>query len=624
MVGTSPNVHDDWERLELKGGRGSATGPTRQPDESPGRDWWECESCGEGDYERDSPLRTPQLAAWGSRARGPKHSPLPMVRGNRGVELGLQTPEHFSSGSVSWGNFPGFAGGVDAHRAPCDNPCLAESLKELEAFLMQWAVTMGEMSQYMSGKERAAVQRVIQETDEWLKTAAQQEANTAGVLRSKKKTNLRKMCKVLERRKAEAESRPAALLRLADVRAALSEQVDRYHESIRGGGVPTNAERVAAARDAINEAAIMLQVRAREQEALEMFEDPVLLVWEIEKTTEKVQAALADFLFDANYAAKSASSVDPTDLHMQPSPGSLCIVPEESVPSMYKASSGAETHDKKEAWVSHDFSMENGSYNSNSTTPRVGALESKVLEPAASEPTKPASSPTGSGCFPSCSQVLMADGSWQRMDELRVGDRVLVQDPAGELVPEDVMLFAAQDVSCVERAYVEIVTSAGPSVLLSPGHYIPACPTEMSSESACNKCRLVRAEDVQPGWIVWIAERTAEQIDTSRKNGGCIRFTWKPTRIIKSQRCFERGRFAPLTCTSSSTLVVNRVLVSQYTDILASAAIRSIVPWLFIPLRFVYISIPLQIYTALVYNVPNWHDDITRCWEMLNIKDALG
>lgn len=59
-----------------------------------------------------------------------------------------------------------------------------------------------------------------------------------------------------------------------------------------------------------------------------MFEDPVLLVWEIEKTTEKVQAALADFLFDANYAAKSASSVDPTDLHMQPSPGSLCIVPE--------------------------------------------------------------------------------------------------------------------------------------------------------------------------------------------------------------------------------------------------------------------------------------------------------
>lgn len=126
------------------------------------------------------------------------------------------------------------------------------------------------------------------------------------------------------------------------------------------------------------------------------------------------------------------------------------------------------------------------------------------------------------------------------------------------------------------------------------------------------------------GWIVWIAERTAEQIDTSRKNGGCIRFTWKPTRIIKSQRCFERGRFAPLTCTSSSTLVVNRVLVSQYTDILASAAIRSIVPWLFIPLRFVYISIPLQIYTALVYNVPNWHDDITRCWEMLNIKDALG
>lgn len=89
-----------------------------------------------------------------------------------------------------------------------------------------------------------------------LQTAAQQEANTAGVLRSKK-TNLRKMCKVLERRKAEAESRPAALLRLADVRAALSEQVDRYHESIRGGGVPTNAERVAAARDAINEAAIV-------------------------------------------------------------------------------------------------------------------------------------------------------------------------------------------------------------------------------------------------------------------------------------------------------------------------------------------------------------------------------
>lgn len=54
LLQQSPNVHDDWERLELKGGRGSATGPTRQPDESPGRDWWECESCGEGDYERVS------------------------------------------------------------------------------------------------------------------------------------------------------------------------------------------------------------------------------------------------------------------------------------------------------------------------------------------------------------------------------------------------------------------------------------------------------------------------------------------------------------------------------------------------------------------------------------------
>lgn len=31
------------------------------------------------------------------------------------------------------------------------------------------------------------------------------------------------------------------------------------------------------------------------------------------------------------------------------------------------------------------------------------------------------------------------------MDELRVGDRVLVQDPAGELVPEDVMLFAVEN-----------------------------------------------------------------------------------------------------------------------------------------------------------------------------------
>jgi desert hedgehog len=71
-------------------------------------------------------------------------------------------------------------------------------------------------------------------------------------------------------------------------------------------------------------------------------------------------------------------------------------------------------------------------------------------------------------CFPADAVVQLESGATKRMDELAVGDRVLV----AEGTYDTVFMFTHKVSDGASRAFVRLTTDSGASITATPGHYI--------------------------------------------------------------------------------------------------------------------------------------------------------
>eukprot|EP00184_Porphyridium_aerugineum_P008325 CAMPEP_0184691648 /NCGR_PEP_ID=MMETSP0313-20130426/432_1 /TAXON_ID=2792 /ORGANISM="Porphyridium aerugineum, Strain SAG 1380-2" /LENGTH=483 /DNA_ID=CAMNT_0027149401 /DNA_START=189 /DNA_END=1640 /DNA_ORIENTATION=+ len=163
---------------------------------------------------------------------------------------------------------------------------------------------------------------------------------------------------------------------------------------------------------------------------------------------------------------------------------------------------------------------------------RVSAARDWILsESSYEEPTEtPTSNPDSGTCFPADATVLLRDGNMKRMEELQIGDTVLVGDDKFS----DVYFFGHK-LSKGLYDFVELALDSGRKIELSKGHLVWA-----------NK-QWMRGGDVQVGDMLLDAvehvERPVVQI-----------------RVVKKQ-----GLYNPHTL--QGEIVVNGIQASSYTDI---------------------------------------------------------
>lgn len=138
-----------------------------------------------------------------------------------------------------------------------------------------------------------------------------------------------------------------------------------------------------------------------------------------------------------------------------------------------------------------------------------------------------------SACFPGTSKVQLIDGTFIRMEELRVGDQVLVSQNSFSKV----LLLTHADTDIVSD-FMSIRTAAG-DIFLSPGHYLPV------------NGKLTAAQAVRVG----------DKLD-SLVNGTRVESSVRSIRVVKM-----RGLFNPQTVSGDIAVFwsENAILASVYT-----------------------------------------------------------
>lgn len=154
------------------------------------------------------------------------------------------------------------------------------------------------------------------------------------------------------------------------------------------------------------------------------------------------------------------------------------------------------------------------------------------------------------GCFPAAARVTVLEATskpvHRRMDQLRIGDKVLARGEDGGLAFQDVYVFGHEDAAAT-ASFVQIHTEGTKMPLeLTGGHFLPTL-------SAVGVQLSKRARDVRPGDIVLLAAQ-----------GG-----FKPCTITQVSVVQRRGLFNPFTM--SGDIVVNGVLASAHSDWLLDA-----------------------------------------------------
>ncbi|KAI8466133.1 MAG: hint module-domain-containing protein [Monoraphidium minutum] len=186
----------------------------------------------------------------------------------------------------------------------------------------------------------------------------------------------------------------------------------------------------------------------------------------------------------------------------------------------------------------------------------------------------------GSGCFPAAATVRVAPGGdRRRMDELRIGDRVLAAGPGGALEYQDVYFFGHRD-GAAAASFVRLELEGGSSALeLTPDHFVPVLPAGGGS-GALGAARMTYARDVAPGDVLLIADGAGGLRPAAVSGAGAVR---------------RRGLFNPYTLGGS--VLVDGVLASAHSSWLvdgpaaalgASHAVPALLQALFAPLRALY------------------------------------
>lgn len=144
------------------------------------------------------------------------------------------------------------------------------------------------------------------------------------------------------------------------------------------------------------------------------------------------------------------------------------------------------------------------------------------------------------GCFPATSTVQTSTGETRLLSELKVGEKVLSVNGAGELVYSEVFMFLDRDEE-QSREFVKIETDGGASVTATPSHLIYVWRSAQETISDYKFAGLVQVDD-----FVLV-----------NVNG-----TLQPQKVVAIKSELHRGVYAPLTY--DGTIVVDAVSASCY------------------------------------------------------------
>ena len=150
----------------------------------------------------------------------------------------------------------------------------------------------------------------------------------------------------------------------------------------------------------------------------------------------------------------------------------------------------------------------------------------------------------GSSCFPGNSRVMLDDGSFVDMFNLKTGMKVLAVNGQGKPIFSEVFTWILRE-SDIEDVFLELETESGKSARLSKQHYIHV------TQGTWKDTYLISAQEVQVGQYIWVDS--------------------KPSKVTRVRKIVEKGVFSPVTVEGS--IVVDSVLAScitTYEDIIGS------------------------------------------------------
>lgn len=152
-----------------------------------------------------------------------------------------------------------------------------------------------------------------------------------------------------------------------------------------------------------------------------------------------------------------------------------------------------------------------------------------------------------------------SNGSLLRLDELRVGERILAFDTTtGSFTYSEVILFLDRDPQ-QRREFLRLRTASGRTLTVTPSHLLVV----VRNTSDTYRVQAVFADRVRVGDRVLIHNRLEPEIDT----------------VISTEAILRRGVYAPLT--REGTVVVDSIVASCY----AVVDSQSIAHWSYAPFR---------------------------------------
>jgi hedgehog protein len=171
--------------------------------------------------------------------------------------------------------------------------------------------------------------------------------------------------------------------------------------------------------------------------------------------------------------------------------------------------------------------------------------------------------------------VQTSNGSLLRLDELRVGERILAFDTTtGSFTYSEVILFLDRDPE-QRREFLRLRTASGRTLTVTPSHLLVV----VRNTSDTYRVQAVFADRVRVGDRVLIHNRLEPEIDT----------------VISTEAILRRGVYAPLT--REGTVVVDSIVASCY----AVVDSQSIAHWSYAPFRL-YASF-LRLFSKSVLSV---------------------
>lgn len=163
-----------------------------------------------------------------------------------------------------------------------------------------------------------------------------------------------------------------------------------------------------------------------------------------------------------------------------------------------------------------------------------------------------------SGCFTANSTVLTSTGIHRRLNELRLGEKVLSMTATGNAVFSEVIMFLDRNDAQV-RDFVRITTDGGAVLSVTPAHLIMVWNPDKELS------KFIFAAEIEEGDYVLVNMNS----------------TLVPRKVRHIATIRSRGVYAPLT--REGTIVVDSVVASCY----ALVNSQSLAHWGFVPFRIV-------------------------------------